>query len=79
MGYRNVTVSQFKECHSEFKSYSVDQISKALTRLGIESRTNHAMYNGKETTKIDILLKNIFLLKNFLYGILSRYKFVNEL
>lgn len=34
--YRYVTVTQFKDCHDTLRSYSVDAIGKALSKMGIE-------------------------------------------
>jgi predicted P-loop ATPase len=47
--YRDATVSEFKESHSELRSYSADQIAKALNRLGIEQRLINVTVNGKRT------------------------------
>jgi hypothetical protein len=48
--FRDVTVSAFKEAHSELRSYSVDQISKALNRLGIEQQIKYKTVDGKRTS-----------------------------
>lgn len=34
--YRNITVSDFKKSHLSLKNYSVEQISRALTKAGVE-------------------------------------------
>jgi putative DNA primase/helicase len=48
--YREVTVSEFKEAHTELRNYSADQISKVLTKLGIEQRRVNVTVNGKRKT-----------------------------
>jgi hypothetical protein len=47
---RDVTVSEFKEAHSELRNYSADQISRALTKLGYEQRKVNVTVNGRRTT-----------------------------
>ena len=49
--YRDVTVSDFKENHSELKRYSVEQISTVLNKLDIKSKIVPVLINGKRTTK----------------------------
>lgn len=48
--YCDITVSQFKDAHKALSHYSVDQISKALTRLGIVQKTVSVTVDGKRTT-----------------------------
>lgn len=48
--YRDVTVSVFKDAHKELSHYSVDQIGKVLSKLGIERGFSNSQVDGKRTS-----------------------------
>jgi hypothetical protein len=47
---RDVTVTEFRQEHNSLRTYTTDQISRALNRLGIEQRIVNVNLGDRRTT-----------------------------